>query len=191
MEVKTRWLRPDSSRRHCAASSSSSALGRMRRPTATTVSAARTKAPRSSSARLMASSATFALVRDRRVASARGTSPFLGTSSTSAGCSESGSIPAWLMRESRRGEPDASTSLGRPIMISLRGWLEWEWPRCERLLEPVGDAPFGQVIGRHLHQNLVAGKHADAVLAHAAGRVGDDLVLVLELDAEGGVRKQF
>ncbi len=39
-EVWTRWLRPDRSRRHCPASSSNSALGRMRRPTATTVSAA-------------------------------------------------------------------------------------------------------------------------------------------------------
>src|SRR6202034_464412 len=34
-------------------------------------------------------------------------------------------------------------------------------------------------------------KDADAVLAHAAGSVGDDLMLVLELDAEGGVREQL
>src|SRR6185503_18062421 len=34
----------------------------------------------------------------------------------SAGLSASGSMPAWLISASRRGEPDASTNLGRPIM---------------------------------------------------------------------------
>src|SRR5690348_14589416 len=34
----------------------------------------------------------------------------------SAGFNASGSMPAWLMSDSRRGEPEASTNLGRPIM---------------------------------------------------------------------------
>ena len=42
--VSTRWRRPDSSRMQARSVSSSSTLGRMRRPTATTVSAARTSA---------------------------------------------------------------------------------------------------------------------------------------------------
>jgi hypothetical protein len=40
------------------------------------------------------SSAASALARASRVASARGSSPLTGISSTSAGCSESGSMPA-------------------------------------------------------------------------------------------------
>src|SRR5262252_7699677 len=44
----------------------------------------------------------------------------------------SGSIPAWLSRPSRRGEPDASTSLGLPIMRAAS-------------LETVGDATLGEV----------------------------------------------
>src|SRR5580693_7162683 len=58
-------------------------------------------------------------------------------------------------------------------------------------LEAISDATLGQVVGRHLYQHFVAGEHADTVLAHAARGVGDDLVLVLELDAEGGIRQQF
>ena len=60
-----------------------------------------------------------------------------------------------------------------------------------RLLEAVGDTTLGQIVGRHLDQNLVAGQHANAVLAHAAGGVSDDLVFVLELDAESGVGEQL
>ena len=58
------------------------------------------------SRRTMASAAS-ALLRASRVAQARGNSPFFGVSSTSAGRSASGSMPAWLMSASRRGEPEA------------------------------------------------------------------------------------
>jgi hypothetical protein len=37
----------------------------------------------------------------------------------SAGRSASGSIPIWLTSVSRRGEPEASTSFGRPMIIAL------------------------------------------------------------------------
>src|SRR5262245_59218842 len=101
----------------------------------------------------------------------------------SAGSSWSGSIPAWLSRPRRRGEPDARTSLGRPI-ISTQSHHVMAITR-NNSLEAVGNAALGQIVGRHLDQHLVACEHADAVLAHAARRVRDDLVLVLELDAEG------
>src|SRR5262245_54536130 len=65
------------------------------------------------------------------------------------------------------------------------------WPRPKRSFESIGDTTLGQVVRRHLDQHLVAGKHPDTVLAHAAGGVSDDLVLVLELDAESGVREQL
>src|SRR6185295_17374352 len=66
----------------------------------------------------MVESAASALARARRFASARGSSPFIGISSISVGRSASGSMPAWLSRPRRRGEPEARTSLGRPIMQS-------------------------------------------------------------------------
>ena len=50
----------------------------MRRPTATTVSAARMKAPRSSSSSCTDFSAASALARARRLAQARGSSPRFG-----------------------------------------------------------------------------------------------------------------
>src|ERR1700719_1093609 len=133
-------------------------------------------------------SAASALLRASRVAQARGSSPRFGVSSISAGRSASGSIPAWLISDSRRGEPEASTNFGRPITAARS--CRWDGPATISL-EAVGDATFGEVVGRHFHQHLVAGKHTDTVLAHAASGVGDDLVLVLELDAEGGIRQQF
>src|SRR5271169_5923154 len=135
----------------------------------------------SSSMRTMLSAAS-ALLRASRVAQARGSSPRFGVSSISAGRKASGSIPAWLISASRRGEPEASTNFRRPI-TAARSFRQ-KGPTTISL-EAIGDATFGQVVGRHLHQHLVAGEHADAVLAHAARRVGDDLVLILELNAEG------
>jgi hypothetical protein len=60
-----------------------------------------------------------------------------------------------------------------------------------RLFESVGDTTFGEIVGSHLDQDLVSGKDADAVLAHASGGMGDDLMFVFELDPERGVRKQL
>src|SRR5262249_47226099 len=61
--------------------------------------------------------AASALARASRLAHARGSSPRFGISSSSAGRSASGSMPAWLISaRRRRGEPEASTNLGRPII---------------------------------------------------------------------------
>jgi hypothetical protein len=59
------------------------------------------------------------------------------------------------------------------------------------LLESIRDATLGEIVRRHLDQNLVPGKHANAILAHASGGVGDDFMFVFEFDPESGVRKQF
>ena len=53
------------------------------------------------------------------------------------------------------------------------------------------DATLGQVVRRHLNRDLVAGKNADAVLLHATGGVGDDLVPVVELHTAAGVGKHL
>src|ERR1700742_5226969 len=82
-----------------------------------------------------------------------------------------GTIPAWASSARRRGVSMASTNNGLP--------------------EAIRDASLGEVIGRYLHHDLVAREHADAVLAHLAGRVRDDLVAVLQHDAKRGVGQPF
>src|SRR5262249_34740379 len=115
----------------------------------------------------------------------------------------SGSMPAWLSSETRRGDPDASTNLGRPIMAplsTLRRVFLFAGPfpaippqssRRRSSLEAIGDTTLGQIVRCHLNENLVASEHADAILAHAAGGMGNDFMLIFELDAERGVRKQL
>jgi len=96
-------------------------LGRMRRPTATTVSAARMNAPRNSSSSCTDLSATSALARGQPVgAGTRQLAPFRGLVDI-VGRNASGSMPAWLSRLRRRGEPEARTNLGRPSMRVLVG----------------------------------------------------------------------
>src|SRR6185312_4701712 len=135
-------------------------------------------------------SAASALARASRTAQARGSSPRFGVSSMSAGRSASGSMPAWLTSDSRRGEPEARTNLGRPIMCADQSF-EPANHLNRQSFESVSDPTLGQIVRRHLHQHLVAGEHTDTVLAHAAGGVGDNLVLVLELDAKGGVGQEL
>ncbi|AOV00148.1 hypothetical protein BI380_01640 [Delftia tsuruhatensis] len=48
-----------------------------------------------------------------------------------------------------------------------------------------------QVIGRHLERDLVAGQHADTVLAHFSAGIGDELVAVFQRYAEAGIRQHF
>ena len=57
--------------------------------------------------------------------------------------------------------------------------------------EAVGYATLGQVVGGQLDQYFVAGQDADAVLAHLACGVAENLMAVLELHAEHRVGQQF
>src|SRR4051812_9574228 len=93
-----------------------------------------------------------------------------------------GTIPACASRPARLGLALASTS-GRVSRAATGVAL--------RLFETIGDAALAEVIGRHLDQNLVPYQHADAVLAHLACGVGDNLMPVLELHPEGRVGKQL
>src|SRR5207247_4696467 len=52
----------------------------------------------------------------------------------------------------------------------------------------VNDAAARQVVRRELDADAVAGRDADEVAPHAAGRVRDELVAVLELHLEHRVR---
>src|SRR5947209_4385261 len=52
-----------------------------------------------------------------------------------------------------------------------------------------GDAALVQIVGGDRHGDDVAGQDADEVFAHLAGNMRDDLVSVVELDAELRVGK--
>src|SRR4029079_8026505 len=61
-----------------------------------------------------------------------------------------------------------------------RRWATSAWTN---VLVAEIDAPFGEIVGRHLDGDFIAGEDADAVLLHASGRVGYNLMSVVELDA--------
>ena len=63
--------------------------------------------------------------------------------------------------------------------------------KCKHSAVAVSDPALGQIVGRHFNLDLVAGQDADVVLAHPAGDMGDDLVAILQLDPEHGVREGF
>src|SRR5581483_3642197 len=48
-----------------------------------------------------------------------------------------------------------------------------------------------QIVRGHLHDHPIADPGADAELPHLARRIGEDLMVVVELDAEVSVRKDF
>jgi hypothetical protein len=121
-------------------------------------------------------------------------------------------MPACSKSWSLRGEAEASTSFGLKALRVARarcgGGAGGASFRCSgstgfglgstvsarfslSLFKAVSDPTFSEIIGRHLDQNFVTGKHPDAVLAHASRRMGDDLVIVLEFLPEGGVGEQF
>src|SRR6478752_1854626 len=59
------------------------------------------------------------------------------------------------------------------------------------LLVPVDDPATRQVVRRQLHHDPVVREDADVVHTHLAADVCQDLVAVLELDPEHGVRKRL
>ncbi|MET3896936.1 hypothetical protein ABIB57_000860 [Devosia sp. UYZn731] len=79
------------------------------------------------------------------------------------------------------------------------GIAQASWPSAGRadrrdcliLAEAVSKATLGQVVRRHFAQHLVAGQHADAVLAQLAGSVGNNHVVILQFDPKGRIGQQF
>ena len=60
-----------------------------------------------------------------------------------------------------------------------------------KLFFAVGDASLGQIVWGNLDRDLVTRQNTNEMQAHLAGNRGDDLMPILQLDAEGGVGKQF
>src|SRR3546814_18797947 len=61
----------------------------------------------------------------------------------------------------------------------------------DSLPSSVGDPTRGQVVGGEFDQHFVAHQHADAVLAHLAGSVAEDLVIIFKPHAEHGVGEKL
>ncbi len=59
------------------------------------------------------------------------------------------------------------------------------------LLHPEGDAAAGEVVGRELDLDAIAGEDADVVLAHLPGDASEDAVAVVQLDPEHGARERL
>src|SRR5690606_41839994 len=101
----------------------------------------------------------------------------------SVGMRRSGSMPACCRSSTRRGDPEARTSL-------LEAFMMIREPR-DLLLETIGNATLAQVVRGHFNQHLVARQYANAVLAPASSRVSDDLLFVFELHPEHGIGQQL
>ena len=56
---------------------------------------------------------------------------------------------------------------------------------------PVDDPATAEVVGRHLDTHTVAREDADTVAAHLAGHVREDLVAIVQLHPEHGVRERL
>src|SRR5690242_16705608 len=97
----------------------------------------------------------------------------------------------------RRVSPSRTSEAGAPAQgcfsspPPLRTTLAGSDDRRLVRLVTEADAAALQVVGAHLHDHAVADAGADAELAHLAGRVGQDLVIVVELHAEIPVRQDF
>jgi len=63
-------------------------------------------------------------------------------------------------------------------------------PSC-RLLHPEGDSAAGEVVGRELDLDAVAGEDADVVLAHLPGDASEDTVAIVELHPEHRAWERF
>jgi hypothetical protein len=59
------------------------------------------------------------------------------------------------------------------------------------LLHPEGDSAAGEVVGRELDLDAIAGEDADVVLAHLPGDASEDGVAVVELHPEHRRRERL
>ena len=59
------------------------------------------------------------------------------------------------------------------------------------LLHPEGDSAAGEVVGRELDLDTIAGEDADVVLAHLPGDTSEDAMAIVELNPEHRAGKRF
>jgi len=59
------------------------------------------------------------------------------------------------------------------------------------LLHPKGDSAAGEVVGRKLDLDTIAGEDADVVLAHLSGDTSEDTVAIVELHPKHRAGERF
>jgi len=59
------------------------------------------------------------------------------------------------------------------------------------MVETMGDATTGTVVGRELYENAISGKNLDEVQTKLSAHVGEHALAVCELDLEHHVRKRL
>src|SRR5260370_7656465 len=64
-------------------------------------------------------------------------------------------------------------------------------PPLQILLVAIHNPAARQIVRRKLHRDFVSRQNPDEILAHFAGNVRQDLVLVLQLNAEHRVRQRL
>src|SRR5688572_24563360 len=82
-----------------------------------------------------------------------------------------------------------STSAARPSRPGTSGTEYWRrqsrsQPRQEILLLAKDDAALGQVVGRHFDDDRIPLQNADAVLAHLAGGMRQNFMIVFQSHAK-------
>ena len=90
-------------------------------------------------------------------------------------------------RVARGTPPSAEVDSGKDLdsdAIIVTGPTVNDRCRSHSLLEAECDPTLGEIIGRHLDIDAIACQHADAVLAHLAGGMGQNLVLIIELHSK-------
>jgi hypothetical protein len=86
---------------------------------------------------------------------------------------------------------DARTFINSSQLRNSRSLRFAPYDSTDNLLIPVNDAAAIQVIGRKFDSYLVPGQDADEILAHFAGDMGQDLVLVFEFYLKHGVGQRL
>jgi hypothetical protein len=84
---------------------------------------------------------------------------------------------------SQRALTEARTFNGSSVSF---GHVPWDGS-----LQSVGDSPSGEVVGRQLDPNAVAGQDPDEIHPKLPGNMGQHAVAILELDREHRIRERL
>src|SRR6186713_705148 len=100
--------------------------------------------------------------------------------------------PSSIMRAEAAGastQPAARTDMSRKNRFIIGVRTHATRACCGSLFVAIGDSAAVQIVGRKLDLDSVSRQDADVVPPHLAGNVAEDLVPVVELDLEHGVRE--
>jgi hypothetical protein len=83
---------------------------------------------------------------------------------------------------------DQAIRSAAPELRVLRRATDWT---CTVILMTKHEASLFQIVGRNLDRDPIAGKGLDPIFLHSAGRVGDQLMAVIETNSKTSVGQYF